>query len=52
MEELEKDGERPISYNEFYDSILVVIQRGLADDMMTTTHKRDAGLRQSILLVW
>lgn len=25
MEELEKDGERPITYNEFWDAILVVI---------------------------
>ena len=25
MEELEKDGDRPISYSEFYDAILVVI---------------------------
>lgn len=35
MEELEKDGERPISYNEFYDAILIVIQRGLAEEVNT-----------------
>lgn len=48
MEELEKDGDRLISYIDFYDTILVVIQRGFADDL-TMNVKRDAGLRQSIL---
>ena len=48
MEELEKDGDRLISYIDFYDTILVVIQRGFADDF-TMNVKRDAGLRQSIL---
>ena len=51
MEELEKDGDRLISYIDFYDTILVVIQRGFADDL-TMNVKRDAGLRQSILYQW
>ena len=34
MEELEKDGERPITFDEFYDAILVVIQRGLAEEFI------------------
>ena len=51
MEELEKDGDRLISYIDFYDTILVVIQRGFADDF-TMNVKRDAGLRQSILYQW
>ena len=48
MEELEKDGDRQIYYIEFYDTILAVIQRGFADDLVTAV-KRDKGLRQSIL---
>ena len=48
MEELEKDGDRLISYIEFYDTILVVIQRGYADEIILKV-KRDKGLRQSIL---
>ena len=48
MEELEKDGERQITYIDFHDTILVVIQRGLADEFVMTS-KRDPGLRASIL---
>lgn len=48
MEELEKDGERQISYIDFYEIILVILQRRLADELQTPT-KRDKGLRQSIL---
>lgn len=48
MEELEKDGDRPISYIEFYDTILVVLQRGFACEFIANV-KRDKGLRQSIL---
>jgi len=50
VEELEKDGERPITYEEFYDAISVVMQRGLVDENFMT-RQRDRGLRTSIILV-
>ena len=49
MEELEKDGDRPINYSDFYDAILIVIQRNLAEQIQIVT-KREKGLRQSIIL--
>ena len=51
MEELEKDGDRPINYSDFYDAILIVIQRNLAEQIQIVT-KREKGLRQSIILQW
>ena len=49
IEELEKDGERPITYTEYYDAILDVIYRGFADGFMVN-QRRDSTLRQSIIL--
>ena len=43
-EELEKDGERPISYSDFYDAVLTVLQRNFVEEIAPTT-KRDKGLR-------
>ncbi len=43
-EELEKDGERPISYSDFYEAVLTVLQRNFVEEIAPIT-KRDKGLR-------
>lgn len=53
MDELEKDGVRQVTYTEFHDSILMVLQRVISDDsnmvIQIPTH-RDANLRNSIIM--
>ena len=49
VEELERDGERPIPFDEFNDAVLVVIQRGLVDEVAMNVQHRDRGLRTSII---
>lgn len=53
MDELEKDGVRQVTYTEFHDAILMVIQRVISDDnniMIQIPNQRDANLRNSIII--
>lgn len=47
MEELDKDGDRRVNYEDFYTAMCSVVQRGAVDPDTVT---RDVGLRESLLV--
>lgn len=46
LAELDKDGTRKVDYNEFFQAMVCVIQRGVVDPDTVT---RDVGLRESVI---